>query len=248
MFKYSFNNGKFSTIGFEPIHTLSTKKYCFHIISDVECESTLNEIACEVFNISNEVECYKNDKYKLILSNKKVDLLWIYVYPDEFNYSINNPKYILEFHNEKDIVIKKQLNFEFILQNRLVNTIDDSILYEEIGECYNKSLIELKELYKILEEIDNKNWTEKSSYSIYIKSKERINIIYNTFLNIKFGSTKTDLIYNLFLEYFNNIKELLMFMNEQGKNKWNDDRTRYFLINKTKKEINKILNYIKELN
>lgn len=200
----------------------------------------------KIVKLFNKIEFYNYDKQKNMLKNKPIDFLWAYIYPDEFNFNIRNAKYIIEYKNNKGITIKEQKCFDFILENRINNTISDEELIHQINYLYNESLEKLKELYKIIQEIKNSNWNEKSSYKIYISSKEKINEIYDEFINLPYGSNDSEIKYELILDYFNNVQDLLLFMSSMGQERWNNEDTRYSMIDVTMNKINKLLNYLKK--
>lgn len=244
--KYEYKDDDFCTIGFEPIHSLSVKKYCVYIVSKLQNEKKLSIIMEKMVKLFNKIEFYNYDKQKNMLKNKPIDFLWAYIYPDEFNFNIRNAKYIIEYKNNKGITIKEQKCFDFILENRINNTISDEELIHQINYLYNESLEELKELYKIIQEIKNSNWNEKSSYKIYISSKEKINEIYDEFINLPYGSNDFETKYEVILDYFNNVQDLLLFMSSMGQERWNNEDTRYSMIDVTMNKINKLLNYLKK--
>ena len=244
--KYEYKDENFYIKDYEAVHSLSVKKYCIYIISKLTNEKDLYFVAKKIIKFSNQIEYYKNDKQKNILESKPVDLLWIYIYPNEYNYNIKNARYIIEYSINKGIKIDEQEYFDFILENRINNTINDEELLKQINYLYNESLDQLENLYKIIQEIKNGTWNENSSHNIYLNSKEKINKIYDRFINLPFGSNDSEYKYELILDYFNNIQDLLLFMGREGQTKWNNKDTRYSLINDTIDRINKLLNYFKK--
>ena len=244
--KYEYKDDNFYMKGYEAVHSFSVKKYCIHVISELTNEKDLNFVVNKLVNISNEIEHYNNSRQKIILKDKMVDMLWIYIYPDEYNFDIKNVKYFIKYDINKGIKIREMDNFDYILENRINNTINDEDLINQINYLYNESLEHLKDLYKIIQEIKNTNWNEDSSYDIYINARDKIKKIYDKFIDLPFGSSDTEYKYELILDYFNNIYDLLLFMSSDGQNKWNNKDTRYSMINATMDRINKLLNYFKK--
>ena len=52
--------------------------------------------------------------------------------------------------------------------------------------------------------------------------------------------------YEVILDYFNNVQDLLLFMSSMGQERWNNEDTRYSMIDVTMNKINKLLNYLKK--
>ena len=50
----------------------------------------------------------------------------------------------------------------------------------------------------------------------------------------------------MILDYFNNVQDLLLFMSSMGRERWNNEDTRYSMIDVTMNKINKLLNYLKK--
>ena len=50
----------------------------------------------------------------------------------------------------------------------------------------------------------------------------------------------------MILDYFNNVQDLLLLMSSMGQERWNNEDTRYSMIDVTMNKINKLLNYLKK--